>query len=185
MQTSVQGDALVILLLFAGMCFAQETTTAKQPKFDLSTIGFTVNGHQICEDKGRLQDYPSQMMDHIISSGPTAVPVLIGMITDTRTVKTEVPIICYFRDMTIGDLAFSVLTDLFTDANDRNTIPGVDWASMMDSEDKDRSSADQLHLFVKRHGRAVLQAKWRKLWTQYKNQVCWDAKERCFRLKGK
>jgi len=167
------------------MSFAQKTTTAKQPQFDLSKIGFTVNGHQICEDNGRLQDYPSQMMDHIISSGPTAVPVLIDMITNTRTLRTEEPIICYFWDMTVGDIAFTMLTDLFTDASEKETVPGADWASMMEPQDKDRSSPDQLHLFVKRHGRALLQAKWRKLWARYEDQVYWDAKGKCFRLKGK
>jgi hypothetical protein len=145
-----------------------------------------VDGHQVCEDKGRLQDVPSQVMDKIIAAGTKSLPILIGMITDARIAETEEPIICYFRDSTIGGLAFCLLSDLFTDASyTKTTMPGADWASMMDPEDKDLSSSDQLYMFVKRHGRAALQAKWHKLWARYQGQVYWDKDERCFRLKGK
>jgi hypothetical protein len=124
-------------------------------------------------------------MDEIIAAGPRSVPVLIAMITDPRLVKTNEPIICYWYGMTVSDLALCLLADLFADASDRRTVPGSDWASMIDPEDEGMQAADRLHLFVKKHGRAVLQAKWRSLWAQYKDQVYWDAKDRCFKLKGR
>jgi hypothetical protein len=177
-------NLVVLVAVLAGICPAQRTTRT-QPAFDLSKIGFIVDGKQICEDKGRLQDYPSKVMDEIIAAGLKSVPVLIGMITNSREVRTQEPIICYWYGMTVGDLAALTLTDLFTDAShEKETIPGADWASIMDPEDKDRPAADQFHLFVKRHGRATLRAKWRQLWAQYGDQVYWDGKERCFRLKG-
>jgi hypothetical protein len=103
-----------------------------------------------------LQDYPSKVMDEIIAAGPKSVPVLIAMTTDSRPVKTNEPIICYWYGATVSDLALCLLADLFSDASDRRTLPGSDWASMMDPEDKERAAADQMHLFVKKHGRAVL-----------------------------
>jgi hypothetical protein len=173
---------LVFLVVLVPSSPAQPTTSAR-PGFDLAKIGFIVNGRQVCEDKGRLQDYPSKVMDQIIGAGTESVPILIHMITDLRAIKTKEPIICYWYGMTVGDAALCVLSDLFTDANDKETIPNSSLASMMDPKDKDRPVSDQLHLFAQRHGRAVLQGKWRKLWSRYANRVYWDGNGKCFRLK--
>jgi hypothetical protein len=173
---------VAFVVALTGISVAQ-SKTSKQPEFDLSKIGFVVNGDQICEDKGRLQDYPSPVMDEIIAAGPKSVPVLIRMITDPHLLRTNEPIICFWYGMTVGDIALCTLADLFTDASYKGTVPGADWSSMMDPEDKDRPAADQLRLFVKRHGREVIQAKWKRMWARYREQVVWDTKERCFRLK--
>jgi hypothetical protein len=173
----------VLVVALTGVSLAQ--SAPKPLHFDLSKIGFVLNGEQICEDKGRLQDYPSTMMDEIIAAGPKSVSILIEMITDPRPLRTKEPIICFWYGMTVGDMALCLLADLFSDASDKRTVPGSDWSSLMDPEDKDRAAADQLHLFVKKHGRAALQVKWQKLWARYGDQVYWDSRERCFRLKGK
>lgn len=173
---------VALIVALTGVSFAQ--TAAKQLSFDLSKIGFVLNGEQICEDKGRLQDYPSKVMDEIIAAGPKAVPVLIAMITDAKPVKTNEPVIYYWYGMTVGDLALCLLSDLFSDPSDQRTVPGTYWASMMDAADKNRQAADQLHLFVKRHGRSILQAKWERVWARYQGQVHWDTKDRCFKLNG-
>jgi hypothetical protein len=183
MPRATSACVFAFLMMLVSHSLAQTTTSTKL-HFDLSKIGFIVNGRQICEDKGRLQDFSSKAMDQIIAAGTESVPVLIGMITDSHEIKTEEPIICYWYGMTVSDAALCTLSDLFTDASEKETIPGTDLASMMDRQDKDRPIADQLHLFVRRHGRAVLQARWRKLWSQYASQVYWDAKGKCFRLKG-
>ena len=99
---------LVFCFLSVVMCYAQ-ATIPKPPHFDLSKIGFMVEGHQVCEDKGRLQDYQSTVMDQIIGAGPKSVPVLIAMLTDTRIANTGEPIICYWPEMAIGDIAFCTL----------------------------------------------------------------------------
>ena len=96
---------IAFCLLLTGICYSQSVTRSEL-HFDLSKIGSVVGGHQICEDKYRLQDYPSEVMKQIIAAGPKAVPVLIGMLTDTRTAKTEEPIICFWGTMSIGDIAF-------------------------------------------------------------------------------
>jgi len=176
--------ALFILSLPSAPLSAQSAVRSR-PRFDLSQIGFVLDGKQICEDKGRLQDYPSKVMDQIIAAGPEAIPVLTGMIADTRMVKTSEPIICYWPGMAIGDIAFCILSDLFTDATYvKTTIPGAGWDDLLGPAGS-RPAWDQLHDFIKKRGRSALQTKWRKLWHTYGPQVYWDAKERCFRLKDK
>jgi hypothetical protein len=174
---------IAFCLLFAGMCDAQ-SGTEKELHFDLSRIGFVLDGRQICEDKGRLQDYPSKVMDQIIAAGPKSVPVLIGMLTDSRMAKTEEPIICYWPGMTIGEIAFCTLEDLFLNADwTKATIPGAGWNDML-GPDEGRPSWEQLRRFNRAHGRKALQTKWQRLWEQYGSQLIWDPKERCFKLKS-
>jgi hypothetical protein len=123
-------------------------------------------------------------MEEIIAAGPEAVPVLIGMISDTRMARTQEPIICFWPSMAIGDIAFCTLTDLFTDSTyAKTTVPGAGWDEMLGPAGS-RPAWDQLHDFIKKHGRTNLQSKWRKLWNRYRTEMYWDAKERCFKLKG-
>ena len=175
--------AFSIFISLAALCHAQSSVRSKL-KFDLSQIGFVLKGQQVCEDKGRLQDYPSKTMDQIIAAGAESIPVLIGMITDSRMARTREPIICYWPGMAIGDIAFCTLSDLFTDSTyARTTIPGANWNDLLGPA-AGRPAWEQLHEFVEKRGRNALQAKWRRLWDRYGTDVYWDAKERCFRLKG-
>jgi len=54
-------------MLSAGVSCAPSRAD-RQLQFDLSNIGMVMDGRQICEDKGRLQDYPSKVMDQIIAA---------------------------------------------------------------------------------------------------------------------
>ncbi len=172
-----------LFLLLTGICYPQ-TVIRKELQFDLSKIGSVFDGHQICEDKYRLQDYPSEVMDRIIAAGPKSVPVLIGMITDTRTAKTEEPIICYWGSMAIGDIAFCALEDLFLDSDsNKTTIPGAGWSEMLGPDDG-LPAQEQLDRFTRTHGRKALQSKWQRVWNKYASQIVWDPKARCFKLKG-
>ena len=167
---------------FVGTLFAQSVNN-EHLKFDLSKIGDVVDGHQICEDKGRLQDYPSKVMDEIIAAGPGSVPVLIGMLTDARTAKTKEPIICYWPGMAIGDIAFCLLEDLFLNADwTKAAIPGAGWNDILGPEDN-LPAWEQLHSFIRKHGRRTIQARWLAEWEKYKDRIFWDPKERCFKLK--
>ena len=134
--------------------------------FDLSRIGFALDGRQICEHKGRLQDYSSKVMDQIIAAGPKSVPVLIGMITDARTPNTKELIICYWYGMAIGDIAFCALGDVFTDSTGgKTTMSGAGWNDMLGPDDK-RSAGEQFNDFIKKHGRKAVQPKWQTLWNR-------------------
>lgn len=171
---------LIALCLLTGGLSNAQSATHTPLRFDLSRIGMVVDGKQVCNDTGnRLQDFPSKTMDQITEAGPKAVPILIGMLADDRIAKTKEPIICYWGEMTIGDIAFCLLTDLFTDSNRKTTVPGADWNGILGRNDN-LPASDQLHVFVKKHGIGVLQVKWRRLWDKYRGQVFWDPKERCF-----
>jgi hypothetical protein len=168
-----------LCLFLSGICSAQTKL-----QFDLSKIAFVVNGRQVCESKGRMQDYPSAVMGQIIAAGPKAVPVLIAMLPDTRIAKTEVPVICYWPGMTIGDIAFCVLQDLFMDPDaNKATVSAAGWNEML-GPDEGRPAWEQLHHFARKRGRGALQAKWQNLWDKYASQVSWDAKDKCFKLKA-
>jgi hypothetical protein len=64
------------------------------------------------------------------------VPILIAMLSDGRIAPTQEPIICFWQDMTIGDIAFCVLSDLFLNADwTETTIPGAGWNEMLGADD--------------------------------------------------
>ena len=122
-------------MLSGGVSCAQSRAD-RQLQFDLSKIGMVMDNRQICEDKGGLQDYPSKVMDQVIAAGPKSVPILIAMLSDERIAPTQEPIICFWQDMTIGDIAFCVLTDLFLNADwTETTIPGAGWNEMLGADD--------------------------------------------------
>jgi hypothetical protein len=174
---------IVFCLLTVGLSHAQSITHAPL-HFDLSKIGDAFQGQQICEDKGRLQDYPSKEMDRIMAAGPRSVPVLIEMITDARMAKTKEPIICFWPGMAIGDIAFCALSDLFTDARDKGTMPGTGWNDLLGYGDN-VPGWEQLGGYISKHGRTELRAKWQEIWNKNRDQIYWDARDRCFRLKAK
>jgi hypothetical protein len=173
---------IALCLLFPCISHPQ-SVTRKEHQFDLSKVGQVADGHQICEDKGRLQDYPSKVMDQIIAAGPKSVPVLIDMLADTRTAKTEEPVICFWGSMTISDIAFCVLADLFLNPDsNKTTIPGAGWTEML-GPDEGLPAWEQLHRFTRTHGTKALQTKWQIIWDKYSSRVLWDPKARCFKPK--
>ena len=175
------------IIAFCLLCVASSNaqSTAHRPlPFDLSKLGMVIDREQKCNDTGnRLQDFPSPVMDQIIAAGPKAVPVLIRMIADRRTANTREPLICYWPGMAIGDIAFCLLTDLFTDTSRKTTVPDADWNELL-GPSNNVAAWEQLHAFIKKHGSASLQARWRAVWDEYRGKVLWDSKERCFKLKA-
>jgi len=70
--------------------------------------------------------------------------------------------------MTIGDIAFCVLGDLFLNADwTETTIPGAGWNEMLAADDN-LPGWDQLNGFIVKHGRKALQGKWQALGTSTK-----------------
>lgn len=169
---------LIVLLALAVGCVAdQPPRKSKVLRFDLARIcGGMPDDH--CSPKGRFQDGGSIVIDEIIAGGKDSVPVLIGMLTDTRRTKT--PIEDYWSVTYIGDIAFMVLADLFLDSSWQHaTVPGTGWEML--GADPQGPAETQLRDYILKHGRASLKAKWTKLWEQYKDKVYWDEKERCFK----
>jgi hypothetical protein len=175
---------IALCLVFSTLSYAR-SQVGGDPQFDLTKIGEAEDGKYVCQDVGRLQDWPSPVMDQIIAAGPTAVPILTAMISDARLARRE-PVYCYWPGMAIGDIAFCLLSDLFTDANGsaiggRPTIPGAGWNDIL-GPPGDLPAPEQLHQYIRKHGRAALQAKWQSLWKKYGDQIVWDPKKMCFKL---
>ncbi len=174
---------IAVWLLVAASSVA-ESTDQRLRQFDLSKLGMVINGEQRCNDTGnRLQDFPSSVMEQVIAAGPKAVPILIGMIADRHMAHTREPLICYWPGMAIGDIAFCLLNDLFTDPDRKTTVPGADWNDLL-SPGNNGAAWEQLHGFIRKYGSAALQARWRRVWDKYQGQVFWDSKERCFKLRA-
>ena len=135
-----------------------------------------------CHAKGRLQDKEycrSNMMDEIVARGKAAVPLLIQQLTDPRALQN--PIFDYWNTMTVGDVAYVILFNLFTDS-DRKTfnLPGL--VEFNKTFTCDVGAWQCWNDFVRKHGRKFIQDKWSAAWSANQNRAYWDEDARCFRL---
>jgi hypothetical protein len=164
---------------FAGRpVFGQEAVQKVKP-FPL----LNWDGGITCRSKGRLQDKgycESRIMDQIVAQGKNAIPVLISQLTDTRELKE--PAFDFWNRMTVGDLANSILYDLFTDSDWKTfNMPGL--KIIMPKCDV---GAEQCwHVYVKKHGMKFVQEQWSAAWNATKDRVYWDTQAKCFRQSPK
>jgi len=168
--------------LLAGTPTIGQTSAQKPGKFPL--WNFDEVNHS-CRTKGRLQDKEyceSKMMNQIIAQGKDAIPILISQLTDTRA--TQEPIYDYWNETTAGDIAYFILTDLFTDASWTTfTMPGLDALNHDCGEDV--AAEPCWREFLKKHGRKFVQDQWLAAWNANKDRVYWDEQARCFRVSSK
>jgi hypothetical protein len=132
-----------------------------------------------CRAKGRLQDMDyckSTVMDQILAQGKDAIPILISQITDTRPAGEPFD---FWGPMTVGDVAYVVLDNLFLDADWKTfTMPGLKQIDL----DCGAASFQCYQELLKKHGRKFIQNQWLTAWNANKDRVYWDARARCFRL---
>jgi len=173
---------LAICLSFAA--FASGPVFGQSPGQKLKTFPLlNWDGGSTCRAKGRVQDKEycdSRIMDQIIAQGKNAIPVLISQITDTRELKE--PAFDFWNRMTVGDLAYSILIDLFTDSDWKTfNMPGLKtlWPKC------DVGMEQCWHVYVKKHGMKYVQDQWSAAWNANKDRAYWDAQARCFRLSAK
>jgi hypothetical protein len=136
-----------------------------------------------CRAKGRLQDKEyceSKLMDEIVAQGKAAIPILISQLTDPR--ESKEPIYDYWNQMTSGDIAYFILSDLFTDSDGMTfNMPGLDIL-----EGNCQSGREECwRALLKKHGRTFIQDRWRKAWRKNRSRIYWDGEARCFRLSPK
>jgi hypothetical protein len=152
----------------------QNLPTVPLSQIDLSKIGAVT-------PKGRVQDRDYNnlaVVENLIAHGTEAVPFLIGKLDDQTLVKDHV--FDYWYDVRIGDVAFVILTDFFTDATWRKTtIPGVGYDTFLERRNPNITAEQVLRNYIARHGRNEITKRWRVIWAQYKARVCWDGNERC------
>ncbi|HXZ26762.1 MAG TPA: hypothetical protein VEG08_02065 [Terriglobales bacterium] len=179
---------LALFLLIAPAC-AQRISNQRPAEAPLRLDMSKLNGMQppgmdpLCLDKGRFQDLEynrSPEVEKIMARPKDAVPVLISLLTSTKRVRPDP--VCYWYDTRVGDVAFMMLADLFTDASWQHcTVPGACWDAL-GSVDTDVPASTAWHNYIKQHGRAALQNHYRNLWREYKDKLVWDPTQRCFRL---
>jgi hypothetical protein len=81
----------------------------KRPKYALTQFN-----NEGCMAKGRVQDCSgSVVLRQILTDGKSAIPILISQLTETT--RTKYQIADYWFDTRSGDVAYVMLTDLFTD----------------------------------------------------------------------
>jgi hypothetical protein len=169
----------VIFILMAGLAVARcGYAQDKGHKFSLAL--FDDYG---CKAKGRTQDCSGAVMKEILADGKNAIPILISQLTETARTKEQIS--DYWSDTRTGDVAYIVLTDLFTES-DLHTfnMPAVpDFPTVM--KGCDSTAQGCWNEFLRRHGRKSVQQAWLSAWNLRKDQIYWEPNERCFRITKK
>ena len=136
-----------------------------------------------CEAKGRVQDCSGKVMQQILADGKGAIPILISQLTETTRTKEQIA--DYWTDTRSGDVAFIVLTDLFTNADgNKFEMPGVpDWPVLMNGCTSTAQGC--WNHYLRKHGRMSVRNAWMRDWESRKGQIYWDTTARCFRVSKK
>jgi hypothetical protein len=138
--------------------------------------------------KGRIQDTEynfrnQDMVEKLIKHGKASIPFLIENLSN----ETKLPagIIDYWPEVTAGDIAMIILTNLFIDSSwEKTTIPEAKWGYVIGYNEKSNTPFfEWLTHFTERHGRKPIKNKWEKTWKKYQKRIYWDEKERCFNVK--
>ena len=133
--------------------------------------------------KGRVQDSEynrSPVVEQLIAQGKESVPYLINRLEDET--KIEGHVLDYWSDVRVGDVAFIILTNFFTDASwKRTTIPGVGREEFLGGgNDPSLTGEQRLRNYIDRRGRKSIKKRWLQVWEQHRESIFWDNEERCF-----
>src|SRR5215471_7815339 len=184
---------LPILMLFTGCGVIStsvpvKTATSQTVQRDAPTVPFSqidLSKIGAIAPKGRVQDRDYNhlpVVEHLIAHGSEAVPFLIGKLDDRTKIKDHV--FDYWYDVRVGDVAFIILTDFFTDPTwEKTTIPGVGYDTFLGRTNSNLTGEQVLRDYISKHGRHDITDRWRAIWSQYKDRAYWDDKDRCFRLR--
>jgi len=133
-----------------------------------------------CRTIGRFQDKQycdSKVVDEVLALGKEAIPLLIAELTDTR--KTKHPVYDLWKYTAAGDIANSLLFDLFTAPN--LAVTPLPELNPLERECKKPGEACWRR-FLQKKGRKFVQEQWEAAWNAHKDQLYWDEKARCFKL---
>jgi len=122
-------------------------------------------------------------MKQILADGKNAIPTLISQLTETMRTKKQIA--DYWGDTRSGDVAYVILTDLFTESDGETfAMPGVpDWPTVMKGCDKMAQGCwDE---YLTKHGRTSVKQAWLRAWNLRKGQIYWESTARCFRVASK
>jgi hypothetical protein len=135
-----------------------------------------------CRTMGRFQDKEycdSKLVDQVLALGKDAIPLLISELTDTR--KTKHSVYDLWKYTAAGDIANSLLFDLFTTSDLRMAdMPELDSLQM---ECKKPGEACW-RKFIQKKGRKFVQEQWEAAWNVHKDSIYWDEHAHCFKLRS-
>lgn len=139
--------------------------------------------------KGRFQDaeYNPDLqpaIERLVARGPEGIDFLISKIGDNR--KMESHVFDYWPDVRVGDVAFMLFCDLFLDSSwEHSTVPGISLSALVEYKYPERAWHENYYAHLEKYGRKSLQKKCAEAWAKHRDNVVWDAKDRCFKLKDK
>lgn len=166
---------------------AQTKTTVRcDPRLglaDMVPIGYTKGRWQDALDaEGERDPVRQGEVRKILQFGTKAVPLLIACLTDEE--KTETPIWDYWPETRMGDIAFAILCDLFSDPTGRSTlINPINWSDV-DAQFPGQPASIAWNRYLAKYGRAYVQQNWLRAWTENKSRIYWDNSIHCFRVRS-
>jgi hypothetical protein len=161
---------------------AQQKPQSEVAKVPLSQIDLSQIGR--VAPKGRVQDTEYNrlpVIDSLIAHDKEAVSFLIEKLDDEEKIQSHV--FDYWYEVHVGDLAFVILTDLFTDPQLKTTMPGVGYDEFLQRTSSKVTGEHLLRDYIAKHGRHDINERWRAIWARYKDRAYWDETDRCFRLR--
>jgi len=165
---------LLVVLVFAAPCIASD--------FDLMAI-------ERIGPKGRVQDSPvDPEISKILAVGKEAIPELIELVSSSK--EYEHRPVSFWPVYSEGDMALSILSDLFRDSTwTKTTLPEHCWGTILGWTAADTEAGlaawDVSYRYIERFGRESLADSWREVYARHAESIYWDEQERFFRIKDK
>ncbi len=118
------------------------------------------------EPKGRAQDMTSDpVIASIVASGKDGIPVLIELVESERLYEN--PPFDFWPEVREGDMALSILCDLFLDPTwKKSTVPERCWDNLLQRSDPGVPAWELLSHYVETNGRSSLAEKWSATWSE-------------------
>lgn len=149
-------------------------------EIDLSKIGHIAPIDRV-QDKEENQ---LKVVNDLIANGKDSIPFLISKLEDKT--KINEPVLDFWGEIRVGDVAFVILTDFFSGASShhKETITGVGWNEFLGCTNSDVPAQNCYLDYVEKHGRKTIKSRWQKIWEENKDKIYWDEAERCFKVKA-
>lgn len=169
-------SCLLLLLVTTLFCLSVNAPAQAPRRFLLTHFE-----NNFCRGKARLQDCgDSPVMDQVLAGGKSSIPVLISQLTETH--RTGAPAEDFWTYTTSGDVAFMLLTDLFTDRDGTtSTLPtALGWEGITGGCNEGAETC--WRKYVRDHGIKSVQQSWQNAWQANQDHIVWDSDAHCFRL---
>ena len=139
----------LLLAAAAAISFVNVPARAQELSINLRAIGHIASQGRV-QDKENNPNLP--VIDQLIAAGPEAIPFLVSKLEDSTVIRTKVldswPKVC------VGDVAWFILYDFFTDKNLVSTLPDPGLFAIVSGEDQGQQGWKSWASVVRKYGRA-------------------------------